>query len=579
MDLFLGKTIQTIALILANPPAVTETNRTTLIVCPLSVIQSWQSQITQHVKPRTLKVAVYQGPSRYDLLEESAAEGPWDVLIAPYGTVRADFEMETLKGKGAKKKAKTGPSIYSKTFHRVVLDEAHQIRNPKAKQYLACKELKTMYRLCLTGTPIQNKPVDIQSLFGFLQVPNLGDAGIFRRAITQPIQAGDPVGFARLRTTMAHLSLRRTKDCLDLVEKTVELRKVEFGSSPHSRIHDILFNSVKHVFSAMEDTTAMKNYMMILEALTRIRQACVSGCLVPKERIELAEKVLDELQQKGSTLSPADAEKILMKLKGAFSEDLVECSICFEEMEESTAAMLRTCHHVFCEGCLTTVSNQSMRKCPLCRTGFVPADMIKKSTALEASQSSVQDKSEKASETLTALGPSPKLLALEAAIKEMSNGERGVIFSQFTTFLDLVGPHLEKLGYTYARIDGKKTGKQRAQALTLFATADGPDFMLCSLHAAGTGITLTAANHCFMMDTWWNVSVELQAQDRIHRIGQTRPVRVVRFVMKDSIEERMIALQESKAAMSKGAMQKLSSAELRKTRIRDLKSLFGETDD
>jgi SWI/SNF-related matrix-associated actin-dependent regulator of chromatin subfamily A3 len=524
-----------------------------------------------------LKVAVYQGPSRYDLLEEESSEGPWDILIAPYGTVRADFEVESRKKKGApkKKKAKNGPSIVSKTFHRVILDEAHLIRNPKAKVYLACKELKAKYRLCLTGTPIQNKPVDIQSLFGFLQLPNLGDNRIFRRAITQPIQAGDPVGFARLRTTMAHLSLRRTKDCLDLVEKTVELRLVEFGDSSHARIHDTLFNSVKHVFSAMEDALATKHYMMILEALTRIRQACVSGCMVPKERIELAEKVLGELRQKGSAISPADAEKILLKLKGEFSQDLVECSICFEEMEESTAAVLRTCHHVFCEGCLTTVSNQCERKCPLCRTGFAPADMIKKSAALEASR----DISGQIPQSLNDLGPSPKLLALEAAIKEMKKGERGVIFSQFTKCLDLIGPHLEKLGYTYARIDGKKTGKQRVQALTEFATPDGPDFMLCSLHAAGTGITLTAANHCFLMDTWWNVSVELQAQDRIHRIGQTRPVRVVRFVMKDSIEERMIALQESKAAISKGALQKLSPKELRKTRIQDLKSLFGKTDD
>lgn len=522
--------------------------------------------------PGTLKIAVYQGPGRYQLLEEG--DGQWDVIIAPFGTVRADFDVESpKKGKPTKKKAKHGDSLFSKTFHRVILDEAHTIRNSKSRVFQACSALTTKYRLCLTGTPIQNKPVDIQSLFSFLEVPNLGDAGIFRRAITQPIQAGDEVGLARLRTTMAHLSLRRTKDCLDLVEKTVELRLVSFGESAHARVHNALFDSVKRVFSAMEDATAMKNYMMILEALTRIRQACVSGCMVPKERLQLAEKVLSELKD-STAIAPQDAEKILLKLKGEFSQDVVECSICFEEMEESTAAIIRTCHHVFCEACLSKVAGQVTGRCPMCRQSFQPSDMIKKSVALEATQSG-QNEGEKLSDTLDSLGPSPKLLALEAAIEEMKDGERGVIFSQFTSFLDLVGPHLKSLGYTYGRIDGKKTGKQRIQALTDFAAPDGPNFMLCSLHAAGTGITLTSANHCFLMDTWWNVSVELQAQDRIHRIGQTRPVRVVRFVMKDSIEERMIALQESKAALSKGALQKLSPDELRKTRIADLKSLFG----
>lgn len=556
-------------MILSNPPAADKA-KTTLVVCPLSVIQSWQTQIEQHVTPETLKVAIYQGPGRQQILEER--DGEWDVVIVPYGTVRADFDIESPKAKGnQKKKAKHGGTLFSKAYHRIILDEAHTIRNSKSRVFQACRALQSKYRLCLTGTPIQNKPVDIQSLFSFLEVPNLGEASIFRRAITQPIQAGDEVGLARLRTTMAHLSLRRTKDCLDLVGKNVEIRLVSFGESPHSRIHETLFNSVKMVFSAMEDATAMKNYMMILEALTRIRQACVSGCMVPKERLQFAENVLNDLKD-ASSINPEDAEQILLKLKGEFSQDVVECSICFEEMEETTASVIRTCRHVFCQQCLTKVTGQCEGRCPMCRQTFAPSDIVDKSAALEATQAG---QGGKLSETLDSLGPSPKLLALEAAIQEMKDGERGVIFSQFTKFLDLIGPHLESLGYTYARIDGKKTGKQRIQALTDFSGPDGPNFMLCSLHAAGTGITLTSANHCFLMDTWWNASVELQAQDRIHRIGQTRPVRVVRFVMKDSIEERMIALQESKAALSKGALQKLTPAELRKTRIEDLKSLFG----
>ena len=173
--------------------------------------------------------------------------------------------------------------------------------------------------------------------------------------------------------------------------------------------------------------------------------------------------------------------------------------------------------------------------------------------------------------------------------------EKGVIFSQFTKALDVVEKYLVEKGFSFVRIDGSKTTKQRVTAMKQFGAEDGPRFILCSLHAAGTGITLTRASYCFMLDTWWNVSVENQAMDRyvsvgdhdggfsfiflffcsrVHRIGQTRPVKVIRFVMKDSIEERMIALQEAKAAIGKGAIQKLSADEVRKTRLGDLKSLF-----
>lgn len=77
-----------------------------------------------------------------------------------------------------------------------------------------------------------------------------------------------------------------------------------------------------------------------------------------------------------------------------------------------------------------------------------------------------------------------------------------------------------------------------------------------------------------MLDTWWNKSIELQAMDRVHRLGQKKDVRVIRFVMAGSIEERMISLQETKAAIAKGSMEKLKPEEIRKARLFDLKSLF-----
>jgi hypothetical protein len=101
-----------------------------------------------------------------------------------------------------------------------------------------------------------------------------------------------------------------------------------------------------------------------------------------------------------------------------------------------------------------------------------------------------------------------------------------------------------------------------------------PRFILCSLKACGTGINLTHGNHVCLFDVWWNEAAEAQAYDRVHRIGQTRPVTVLLLVMEDSIEERMIQLQQAKAALGKGSLEKLSPTEQRQARLTALKDLF-----
>lgn len=490
-------------------------------------MSNWVQQIDQHLAPGTLKVGLYHGADRYSLV---SAESDLDVLIASYGTLSTDYGNKFPKeggkensgsGKEPKKKkqrkSKGGPSIFDSTFHRIILDEAHMIRNTKSRAFSGCAALKATYRLCLTGTPLQNKPEDILALFMILSVEPLGQPDVFRRAISQPIQNGEEVGLARLRTMMAHISLRRNKSKLELVEKTVEVRSIAFPPNcEHKKIHDVLFESAQHVFRATlasGDDKITKNYMKILETLMRIRQACVSGNLVPSDRVQCAQQVLALVKGKSGQLSAEDGEKLLTKLKGAF-EEAFECAICLDEIEENAAVILRACSHVFCEPCLSTVSQQGSGMCPLCRHKFKPHDMIKKSAAAAA----VAIEGDENAQALAGnLGPTPKLEAMRLAIGEMKDDEKGVIFSQFTKMLDLIEPFLAAQGYTFVRIDGSKSATQRIAAIKEFSADGGPRFILCSLLAAGTGITLTRGNHCFMMDTWWNSSVEQQAMDRVSK--------------------------------------------------------------
>jgi len=126
-----------------------------------------------------------------------------------------------------------------------------------------------------------------------------------------------------------------------------------------------------------------------------------------------------------------------------------------------------------------------------------------------------------------------------------------LVFSQWTSLLDLVQPHLTAQGVAFGRIDGST--RDRAGEVARFQAGDGPRVLLLSLRAAGHGLNLTAADHVFLLDPWWNPAVEAQAADRAHRIGQSRTVVVHRLVARDTVEDRVVALQRRKRALAQVA--------------------------
>lgn len=142
------------------------------------------------------------------------------------------------------------------------------------------------------------------------------------------------------------------------------------------------------------------------------------------------------------------------------------------------------------------------------------------------------------------LAPSAKVDALVEQLGELAEeGHRALVFSQFTGFLGLVRARLEAEGIAHEYLDGRT--RDRADRIAAFREGDAPVFLI-SLKAGGFGLTLTEADYVFVLDPWWNPAAEAQAIDRTHRIGQTRPVNVYRMVSRDTIEEKVVALQERK---------------------------------
>jgi superfamily II DNA or RNA helicase len=139
--------------------------------------------------------------------------------------------------------------------------------------------------------------------------------------------------------------------------------------------------------------------------------------------------------------------------------------------------------------------------------------------------------------------------ALRTAADE---GHKSLVFSQWTSLLDRVEPALKQAGLEFVRLDGSTV--DRGAVTARFQAEQGPPVMLISLKAGGTGLNLTAADHVFLLDPWWNPAVEAQAADRAHRIGQDKPVMVYRLVAQGTVEERILKLQDQKRGLQDAAV-------------------------
>ncbi|GHD10440.1 DEAD/DEAH box helicase [Zhihengliuella salsuginis] len=148
--------------------------------------------------------------------------------------------------------------------------------------------------------------------------------------------------------------------------------------------------------------------------------------------------------------------------------------------------------------------------------------------------------------------PSAKLDVLFEQLEDvLAEGHRALVFSQFTSFLKRAADRLKDEGVEYVYLDGST--RQRQEVIAAFKEGRAPVFLI-SLKAGGFGLNLTEADYCFLLDPWWNPAAESQAVDRAHRIGQTRNVMVYRMVAKDTIEEKVVALQDAKRKLISSVM-------------------------
>ncbi|KAF9526260.1 SNF2 family N-terminal domain-containing protein [Crepidotus variabilis] len=554
-EMGMGKTIQILSLLVSSP------SKPNLIVAPTVAVIQWKNEIEAHTDG--LKVLVWHGSSRETDMEQLKK---FDVILTTYAVLESCFRKQE---KGFKRK---GFMITEKSplhqihWKRVVLDEAHNIKERATNTAKAVFELEADYRWCLSGTPLQNRVGELYSLVRFLGGDPFSfyfcklcdckslhwkfkdnkacvDCGhtpmqhtcFWNNEILTPIQKNGMTGpgkdaFKKLKILLDRMMLRRTKlqraDDLGLPPRTVIVRR-DYFSPEEKEIYLSLFSDAKRQFTTYVDQgTILNNYSNIFSLLTRMRQMACHPDLVLRSKTNTNKFVPDD-----------DGEATVCRLCNEIAEDAIQAK----------------CRHIFDRECIKQYLEAAIVNQPACPVCHLPLTIDLEAPALEMQQETSNVRQGILGRlNLDNWRSSSKI---EALVEELSNlrqqdsTTKSLVFSQFVNFLDLIAYRLQKAGFNICRLEGTMSPKARDATIQHFMNNVDVTVFLVSLKAGGVALNLTEASRVYLMDSWWNPAVEYQAMDRIHRLGQRRPVQAIKLVVEDSIESRIVQLQEKKSAM------------------------------
>ncbi|KAJ8082179.1 hypothetical protein PM082_008026 [Marasmius tenuissimus] len=558
-DMGLGKTIQTLTRIVEGRPKKSDKedgwSPTTLVVCPLALVGQWAEEIKRMTDG--LVVIKHQGTSRTsnpnDLRKSHVVVTTYDTLKSEYAAFSppAKDESKSSKSKAKKsprdgsdsdssegehfgrppKKAGTKSKIKDALFRvkwfRVVLDEAHNIKNRNTNGAKACFALDAKFRWALTGTPMQNDVAELFSLLKFLRVKPFNEWERFNETIAKPVKNGRGANRAmkRLQVVLKSVMLRRRKDDKLNGKVLVELPKrlVNIVSCPFSVSEQQFYTELEGKMEQVLDKLnadahnagkAQASYISVLLLLLRLRQACNHPILVSKDY----KADLDAVESRGSKtndVGDADADDLV----AAFGRLGVtkKCQVCTVEITSANSTGKLEGH---CDDCATlTLRNRTL-------------------LANEGDSAKIR-----------------MILKLLNQVEEKSGGtDKTIIFSQFTSMLDLVEPWLRNAGYRFVRYDGTMKPQQREETLNTIKTDPSVRVILISFKAGSTGLNLTCCNNVILVDLWWNPALEDQAFDRSHRFGQKKDVNIYKLKIDETVEDRILELQEKKRELARAAL-------------------------
>ncbi|KAL8824854.1 MAG: hypothetical protein Q9191_004770, partial [Dirinaria sp. TL-2023a] len=368
---------------------------------------------------------------------------------------------------------------------------------------------------------------------------------VFNSVLIRPLNAREEQGNLLLQALMSTICLRRKKEMkfvdLRLPEMSEYVHSIDF--LPHEREkYAALEAEAQSLLQKYEASTHRPNgrsqetYRHLLEILLRLRQVCNHWKLCG-DRVTSLLAALDE--QKVVELTPENKQALqnMLQLSIDSHED---CAICLEPLHNP---VITACAHAFGSECIERVI-ETQHRCPMCRaeplelTSLVQPAVELGESAQTLPETDIDPESSSSSK-VEAL-----LQILQSSLKKDAS-TKTVVFSQWTSFLDIIQARLVAEEIPFARIDGTMRPLARDAAMASFSSTDENNsnnnncpILLASLAVCSVGLNLVAANQVILADSWWAPAIEDQAVDRVHRLGQHRPVTVWRLVMQNTIEQR-----------------------------------------
>ncbi|XP_035229205.1 transcription termination factor 2-like [Stegodyphus dumicola] len=491
-DMGLGKTLTILSLILkqkenknflSSSQSGNDICKGTLIVCMASIIHQWKDEICRHCGSN-VSVFIYHGPKRQN-----------DPRLFKLHNITLTTYSILLSERKAHMSTKADKALFLLKWERIILDEAHTIKNHKSQTAEAVFSLKSFRRWCVTGTPIHNNFDDMYPLIKFLQFPTFDDYKKWKALISDV----SDVSKKRRNMLVKSILLRRTKsDTTNDGKPLVKMTKKKY---------DVCFIEL--------DDDEMKEYVKFQKKIN-----------------EKVKKYFDlRLMHKNANTS-SSLLVYLLRLQQCCNH----LSLLGEEIEEEI--LPDTLKEISC-----SLSSLKIKDSNVTETDHDNEQSLELSLT-EYQEKKLTDRSVKSTKL-------KKLFSELKKISEESEEAKSVIVSQWVSMLEIVAYHLRKEGFKYHMIAGNTKPEDRQTAADDFnKNRLGSKIMLLSLKAGGVGLNLTGASHLFLMDLHWNPALEMQACDRIHRLDQKKDVVIHKFICKNTIEEKILDLQKSKSYLA-----------------------------
>ncbi|RJE23268.1 repair protein RAD16 [Aspergillus sclerotialis] len=578
-EMGMGKTIQAVSLLMSDYPV----GKPSLVVVPPVALMQWQSEIKEYTNNQ-LKVLVYHNSnSKLKHLSKGDLEA-YDVIMISYSGLESIHRKEWKGWSRNDEIVKEDSIIHSIHYHRLILDEAHSIKQRTTSVARACFALRANYKWCLSGTPVQNRIGEFFSLLRFLEIrpfacyfckqcdcqqlhwsqdaekrcayckhSGFSHVSIFNQEILNPItERNNPAArreaLSKLRLITDRIMLRRMKRdhtaSMELPPKRVILHNEFFGEIERDFSRSIMTNSTRQFDRYVSRGVMLNNYANIFGLIMQMRQVANHPDLILKKHAESGQNVL-------------------------------VCSVCDEPAEE---AIRSRCHHEFCRRCAKdyfgSFDANTVVDCPRCH---IPLSIDFEQPDIEQEEEHVKKNSiinRIRMEDWTSSTKIEMLVYELYKLRSKKQTHKSIVFSQFTSMLQLVEWRLRRAGFNTVMLDGTMTPAQRQKSIEYFMNNVDVEVFLVSLKAGGVALNLTEASRVFIVDPWWNPAAEWQSADRCHRIGQRRPCVITRLCIEDSVESRIVLLQEKKANLINGTINKDQGEALEKLTPEDMQFLF-----